>query len=206
MRLGRDGIAGLIGLAVSLLLLPAGARPAEAADRARRPGLLSHHRARVHRPHQRGAAGCRTSSRSAARARLALRRSPAGPPRAYGLVAAAFLIVAVYIALLPLLGFRIATALFVAAFQLALERPRTPAPVGDARRHSGRHLGADLPGVRDATCWCCCRAAPGRAGEPCSICSATASSPSCSGSTCCRCSSARSPAWSAAPCRASPSP
>ena len=52
---------------------------------------------------------------------------PAGPPRAYGLVAAAFLIVAVYIALLPLIGFRIATALFVAAFQLALDRPRTPA-------------------------------------------------------------------------------
>ncbi len=36
------------------------------------------------------------------------------------------LIVAVYIALLPLIGFRIATALFVAAFQLALDRPRTP--------------------------------------------------------------------------------
>ena len=31
--------------------------------------------------------------------------------------------VAIYIALLPLLGFRIATALFVAAFQLVLERP-----------------------------------------------------------------------------------
>ena len=59
---------------------------------------------------------------------------PAGPPRAYGLVAAAFLIVAVYIALLPLIGFRIATALFVAAFQLALDRPRTPLP-------SGRMLG-----------------------------------------------------------------
>ena len=41
MRLGRDGIAGLIGLAVSLLLLPFSVRPAEAADRAGRPGLLS---------------------------------------------------------------------------------------------------------------------------------------------------------------------
>ena len=30
-----------------------------------------------------------------------------------------------YIVLLPMLGFRIATALFVAAFQLVLERPRT---------------------------------------------------------------------------------
>jgi hypothetical protein len=41
------------------------------------------------------------------------------------LVAAAFAVVAAYIALLPLIGFRIATALFVAAFQLVLERPRT---------------------------------------------------------------------------------
>ena len=48
------------------------------------------------------------------------------PPRAYGLVAAAFVVVAAYIGLLPLLGFRIATALFVAAFQLVLERPSTP--------------------------------------------------------------------------------
>jgi hypothetical protein len=49
----------------------------------------------------------------------------AGPPPAYGLVAAAFAVVAAYVALLPLLGFRIATALFVAAFQAALEFPRT---------------------------------------------------------------------------------
>jgi putative tricarboxylic transport membrane protein len=45
--------------------------------------------------------------------------------RAYGLVAAAFAAVAAYIALLPLLGFRIATVLFVAGFQVILERPRT---------------------------------------------------------------------------------
>ncbi len=46
-------------------------------------------------------------------------------PRAYGLVAAAFAAVAVYIALLPLIGFRLATVLFVAAFQVILELPRT---------------------------------------------------------------------------------
>jgi putative tricarboxylic transport membrane protein len=51
--------------------------------------------------------------------------TPAAPPRAYGLVVAAFVTVAAYIVLLPLLGFRIATALFVAAFQLVLERPAT---------------------------------------------------------------------------------
>jgi hypothetical protein len=44
-------------------------------------------------------------------------------PRAYGLVAGAFVVVAAYIALLPLLGFRIATVLFVAVFQVVLERP-----------------------------------------------------------------------------------
>jgi putative tricarboxylic transport membrane protein len=61
---------------------------------------------------------------------LAQRRAPAAgqqttaePRHAYGLVAAAFAVVAAYIALLPLLGFRIATVLFVAAFQLLLERP-----------------------------------------------------------------------------------
>jgi hypothetical protein len=48
------------------------------------------------------------------------------PPRAYGLVAASFVVVAAYIGLLPLLGFRIATVVFVAAFQLVLERPSTP--------------------------------------------------------------------------------
>jgi len=40
-------------------------------------------------------------------------------------VAVAFVTVAAYVALLPLLGFRIATTLFVAAFQLVLERPST---------------------------------------------------------------------------------
>jgi hypothetical protein len=49
----------------------------------------------------------------------------AGPRRAYGRVAGAFVVVAAYIGLLPLLGFRIATVLFVAAFQLVLEVPRT---------------------------------------------------------------------------------
>ena len=39
------------------------------------------------------------------------------PQRAYGLVLAAFAVVGAYIVLLPLLGFRIATVLFVAAFQ-----------------------------------------------------------------------------------------
>jgi putative tricarboxylic transport membrane protein len=45
--------------------------------------------------------------------------------RDYGLVAAAFAVTGAYVALLPFLGFRIATVLFVAAFQVVLERPTT---------------------------------------------------------------------------------
>jgi hypothetical protein len=123
MRLGRDGIAGLIGLAVSLLLLP------QAVGLPRLPivpvgpgfypiivlvfmaltsALLVLQDVRAQR----------RSAPPAADAAPAL-------PRAYGLVAAAFAVVAAYVGLMPLLGFRIATALFVAAFQLVLERPAT---------------------------------------------------------------------------------
>ncbi len=51
---------------------------------------------------------------------------PAAPRRNYGKVAALFVIVSGYVLLLPLLGFRIATAVFVAAAQAALDRPRSP--------------------------------------------------------------------------------
>jgi hypothetical protein len=123
MRLGRDGIAGLVGLAVSLLLLP------QAFGLPRLPivpvgpgfyptivlvflgitsaALLFQD---IFAQRSAGAADAQVES---------------GPPRAYGLVAAAFLIVSGYITLIPLLGFRIATVLFVAVFQYALERPTT---------------------------------------------------------------------------------
>jgi putative tricarboxylic transport membrane protein len=125
MRLGRDGIAGLIGLAVSLLLLPQALSLPKLPIVPVGPGFY---------PTIVFAFLGVTSAVLLLQDILAQRRAgsigaaetPAGPPRAYGLVAAAFLIVAVYIALLPLIGFRIATALFVAAFQLALDRPRTP--------------------------------------------------------------------------------
>ena len=51
--------------------------------------------------------------------------APAQAKRNFALVFASFVVVAIYIALLPLFGFRVATALFVAAFQLVLERPTT---------------------------------------------------------------------------------
>ncbi len=42
--------------------------------------------------------------------------------------------------------------------------------LADRGRHGGRHLSC----LRSAICRCCCRAAAGRAGDPCSICSAAA--------------------------------
>ena len=47
------------------------------------------------------------------------------PPRNYSLVVIAFAIVGAYVALLPLLGFRVATVLFVGALQAALDRPKS---------------------------------------------------------------------------------
>jgi putative tricarboxylic transport membrane protein len=123
MKLGRDGIAGLIGLAIGLLLLPhalglprlpivpigPGFYPALVLTfLAVTCALLIVQDAFAQR---------RAAATAAGEARAA------EPPRAYGLVAGAFLVVAAYIALMPLLGFRISTALFVAVFQLVLERP-----------------------------------------------------------------------------------
>lgn len=122
MKLGRDGIAGLVGLAISLLLLPHALGlprlPIVPIGPGFYPALVLTFLAV-------------TSALLVLQDAIAQRRAPAstapaaGPRLAYGLVAAAFAVVAAYIGLLPLLGFRIATVLFVGAFQLALEIPRT---------------------------------------------------------------------------------
>lgn len=124
MRLGRDGIAGLIGLAVSLLLLPQAFGMPKLPIVPVGPGFY---------PTIVLVFLGATSAMLLVQDMLAQRRAgpseadtDTAPPRAYGLVAAAFLIVAGYIGLLPLIGFRIATALFVAVFQFVLERPRAP--------------------------------------------------------------------------------
>ena len=124
MRLGRDGIAGLIGLAVSLLILPQAfglpKLPIVPVGPGFYPTIVLIFLALT--------SGALLAQDVLAQRRAAPVEAQAGgaPSRAYGLVAAAFLIVAGYIALLPLLGFRIATVLFVAVFQFVLERPRTP--------------------------------------------------------------------------------
>lgn len=124
MRLGRDGIAGLLGLALSLALLPHALGlprlPIVPIGPGFYPALVLTFLAVTSAllVMQDWAAQRRASASEGA-------ATAAGPPPAYGLVAAAFAVVAAYVALLPLLGFRIATALFVAAFQAALEFPRT---------------------------------------------------------------------------------
>ena len=66
MRLGRDGIAGLIGLAVSLALLPQALNLPKLPIVPVGPGFYPTIVLVFLGAHQRGAAGCRTSSRSAA--------------------------------------------------------------------------------------------------------------------------------------------
>jgi hypothetical protein len=127
MKLGRDGIAGLIGLAVGLLLLPHALGLPRLPIVPIGPGfyptlVLTFLAVTCALLVVQDALAQRRPAAPATEAQTV----PDGPPRAYGLVAAAFVTVAAYIALLPLLGFRIATALFVAVFQLVLERPSTP--------------------------------------------------------------------------------
>ena len=57
--------------------------------------------------------------------RAARPAGPAGAPDNYRLVLVTFAIVGVYVALLPHLGFRIATCTFVAILQAVLEPPRS---------------------------------------------------------------------------------
>ena len=121
MSIGRDGIAGLILLAISLVLLVQSFQLPSLPIVPVGPGFYP---------------AIVLSFMAAASALLVLqdlmkRRAPAaagapdGPRRNYRLVVIAFAIVGGYVVLLPLLGFRVATVLFVAALQAALGLPRT---------------------------------------------------------------------------------
>ena len=130
MRLGRDGIAGLVCLAISLALLPHAfglpRLPIVPIGPGFYPAIVLTFMAL-------------TSAVLVLQDLSAPRRQPPppeaatpepdepapAPTRAYGLVAGAFAVTGAYIGLLPLLGFRIATVLYVATFQLVLERPAT---------------------------------------------------------------------------------
>lgn len=124
MRFGRDTIAGLICLAVSLALFVQSFGLPQLALVPIGPGFY---------PRIVLVFMAVTSVVLIAQDLLVRRAAMAGavappqpqPRRAYGLVARAFAVIAGYIVLLPLLGFRISTALFVAALQAALEWPAT---------------------------------------------------------------------------------
>ena len=121
MSIGRDGIAGLILLAISLVLLVQSFQLPSLPIVPVGPGFYP---------------AIVLSFMAAASALLVLQdiiklRTPAvagagDPPRRnYRLVVIAFAIVGAYVALLPLLGFRVATVLFVGTLQAALGRPQT---------------------------------------------------------------------------------
>jgi putative tricarboxylic transport membrane protein len=122
MRLGRDGIAGLIGLAVSLGLIPFAIGLPRLPIVPVSPGFYP----LIVLAFMAGASAVLLMQDIVAqRSAVPAAAEPAGFKRAYGLVLAAFVAVAIYIAVLPLLGFRISTALFVAGLQAVLERPTT---------------------------------------------------------------------------------
>ena len=117
--MGRDGIAGLACLATSLGLLAATIGLPEASLLVPvGPGF-----------YPRIVLGI-TAALSAMlivtdfTARVSRPEKPAGAPANYRLVLISFAIIGVYVALLPYLGFRIATFAFVSILQIALEPPR----------------------------------------------------------------------------------
>lgn len=125
MRLGRDGIAGLVGLAVSLALLPSAfglpKLPIVPVGPGFYPSLVLIFMAVVS-----GLLVVQDFFVQRQAVPAAPAPAPDQSPRAYGLVAAAFAVTGAYVGLMPLLGFRLATALYVAIFQFVLERPATP--------------------------------------------------------------------------------
>jgi putative tricarboxylic transport membrane protein len=117
-----DTLAGLLGLAVSLTLLVQSFRLPKLALTPVGPGFYP----RILLAFMAIVSAILVMQGLAARLRARREGCGAQPVRAYGVVAPAFAIVAGYVALLPLLGFRIATAVFVAVFQFAVEPPRRP--------------------------------------------------------------------------------
>jgi hypothetical protein len=120
---GRDGIAGLICLGVSLVLLVLSLRLPQMPLVPVGPGFWP----------QIVLVGMMLLSATLvvndwrARRMATPSAAPADARRpAYGLVLQSFIVFGIYVALMPLLGYRIATVLFVAALQALLEPPATP--------------------------------------------------------------------------------
>jgi hypothetical protein len=119
MSIGRDGIAGLVLLAVSLVLLVQSFQlpslPIVPVGPGFYPAIVLSFMA---------AASALLVAQDLLKPRESAEAGGA-PRRNYRLVVIAFAIVAAYVVLLPLIGFRLATLLFVGTLQAALGRPRT---------------------------------------------------------------------------------
>jgi putative tricarboxylic transport membrane protein len=116
VTLTRDGVGGLVCLAGALLLLWASRDIPQPALVPIGPGF-----------YPRIVLGVTAALGAALLAADLWRRRPAPAPPArvsYRLVLLTFLIFTVYVFLLPLLGYRVSTLLFVAGLQAALDPPR----------------------------------------------------------------------------------
>jgi hypothetical protein len=119
MSLGRDGIAGLVCLAISLVCLYFSfglpRLPLVPVGPGFYPQIVLVFMA---------ALSVIMIAQDLASRRAAPRGAPVVSRGGYRLVGLVFAVFGLYVAALPLLGYRIATALFVAAMQAAIERPR----------------------------------------------------------------------------------
>ena len=120
MSLGRDGLAGLVILGISLALLVQAVQlpklPIVPVGPGFYPSIVLGFLA---------AMSALLVLQDLARGRERAAAAAPQPRRNYRLVVAAFAIVAGYVVVLPLLGFRLATASFVVTLQAAIETPRT---------------------------------------------------------------------------------
>jgi hypothetical protein len=115
MTLGRDGIAGLVCLAGSLLLLWVSRALPQPALVPIGPGF-----------YPRILFGVTAVLSAALLVTDLLRRDrEAAPPANYRLVLLTFAVFTAYVFALPHLGYRVATLLFVAVLQATLDPPRT---------------------------------------------------------------------------------
>lgn len=150
MTLGRDGIAGLVCLAISIWLLvltiglpPAVMVPIGPAFYPRivlglmavfsailvAEDLLAAWRRRAVTPEVPPAAQARAAVAAPTAETAAAAQSPGAAPAGhkpnYVLVLATFVLFGIYVLILPYLGFRISTVLFVGVLQPTLEWPRS---------------------------------------------------------------------------------
>jgi putative tricarboxylic transport membrane protein len=121
MRLGRDGWAGLICIVVSLALLVQSINLPKLPLTPVGPGFYPNILLTLL-----ALAGLGLLAQDLLASRAAATASATGPSQVfatYGRVFLVFVVVGIYVLLLPLLGFRLATVVFLAMLQPAIEWP-----------------------------------------------------------------------------------